>query len=105
MMRALRLERALLACGAIGAPLFVAVFLVEGARRSDYGPPRHPVSSLAVGEYGWVQIANFLITGALMLAFALGLRLALRRYGGGPGQPVLIGLFAVGLIGAGFRSD
>lgn len=33
MMRALRLDRALLACGAIGAPLFVAVFLVEDASR------------------------------------------------------------------------
>jgi hypothetical protein len=101
---------ALLACGAIGAPLFVVVFLIEGAvpaiRAAGYSPLRHPVSSLAIGQFGWMQVANFLVTGCLLVAFAVGLRAALRRYSGGIWAPVLVGLIAVGLIGAGvFTAD
>jgi hypothetical protein len=74
--------KTLLACGAIGGPLFVIAFLVEGAIRADYNVLRHPVSSLALGEGGWMQIVNFIVTGLLMLAFAVGLRRALRPRGG-----------------------
>ncbi|MEN3305424.1 MAG: hypothetical protein V7603_1626 [Micromonosporaceae bacterium] len=101
-----RLTRVQLACGAIGPPLFVVVFLIEGATRPDYHPLRHPVSSLAIADSGWMQRANFVITGLLVLAFAFGLRPALRRYRPGIWAPLLIGLFAIGLIGAGmFTSD
>lgn len=94
-------ERALLACGAVGPPLFVVMFLIEGATRPGYRVMEHPVSSLALGEFGWVQVANFLVTGVLILAFAVGLRPALRRHGGGIWAPLLIGVVGVGLIGAG----
>jgi hypothetical protein len=101
---------ALLACGVIGPLLFVCVFLIEGTvpavRPAGYSALRHPVSTFAIGEFGWIQVANFLLTGALLLAFAFGLRLALRRFGGGIWAPVLFGLIAVGLIGAGvFTAD
>lgn len=105
-MRSSRLDRVLLGCGAVGPPLFVVVFLVEGATRAGYSALRHPVSSLALGDLGWVQRANFLVTGALLLAFAAGLRSAPRRDGGGVAVAVLAGLVAVGLIGAGlFATD
>ncbi|MGP4021387.1 DUF998 domain-containing protein [Saccharopolyspora sp. 5N708] len=97
-----RFERVLLACGAIGPVLFVVAFLVEGAFRADYSPLRHPVSSLSIGESGWTQAANFIVSGLLVLGFAVGLRPALRRIGGGRWAPVLIGLVGAGLIGAGF---
>ncbi|WP_248959218.1 DUF998 domain-containing protein [Sphaerisporangium perillae] len=96
------LQRVLLACGAVGPPLFVLAFLVEGAtRHAGYDPLRYPVSSLAIGPSGWTQTANFLVTGALLLAFSFGLRPAVRRYGGGVWAPLLIGLVSIGLIGAG----
>lgn len=100
---AMRLTRSLLRSGAIAAPLFVVVFTIAGALRPGYDPMRHPVSSLALGPGGWVQTVNFLVTGALMLAFAAGSRHALRQRGG-PGAlwtPLLVGTYAVGLIGAG----
>jgi hypothetical membrane protein len=93
--------KTLLACGAIAGPLFVLVFLVEGATRAHYDPLRHPVSSLAFGDVGWTQRANFLITGLLMLAFAIGLRRALRPLGGPTWGPLLVGAYAIGLLGAG----
>src|SRR6266511_1909264 len=53
------------------------------------------------GGSGWTQRASFVVTGLLILAFAFGLRAALRRYGAGVWAALLIGLFALGLIGSG----
>jgi len=76
-------------------------WLLDGERRPDYGPLRHPISSPAIGGLGWMQHATFIITGLLMLAFTLGLRRALRPRGGSRSGSVLLSAFAVGLIGAG----
>lgn len=97
----MELDRFLLWCGVIGGPLFIVVFLVEGALRPGYNAMRAPVSALALGERGWVQRANFMVTGLLMLACALGLPSALQPYGGSFWGPLLIGSYAIGLIGAG----
>jgi hypothetical protein len=93
--------KTLLACGLIGGPLFVATFLVEGATRTNYDPLRHPVSSLALGDSGWTQTANFIVAGPLTLAFAAGLRRVLRPGKGSTWGPLLVGIWAVGLLGAG----
>jgi hypothetical membrane protein len=98
--------RTLLTCGAIAGPLFTVAWLIEGATRADYSPLRHPVSSLALGEFGWTQVANFVVTGLLTLAFAVGLRRALRPLGGSTWGPLLVAAYAIGLIGAGlFLTD
>jgi hypothetical membrane protein len=98
--------RFLLSCGAVGGPLFVVAFLVEGAVRNGYDPVRHPVSSLALGDDGWTQVANFIVTGLLMLAFAFGVRIALRPGPGSTWGPALIMAYAIGLVGAGvFATD
>ena len=91
--------RAMFVCGMIAGPLFVVVFLIEGATRPDYDPLRHPVSSLALGPFGWTQTVNFIVAGLLTLAFAIGLaRLPGARQKAGA---VLVGIWAVGLVGAG----
>jgi Protein of unknown function (DUF998) len=95
---------ALFVCGVIAGPLFVLVFLIEGAMTPDYDPLRHPVSSLALGPFGWTQTLNFIVVGLLTLAFAVGLvrlRGARQKVGG-----TLVGIWGVGLIGAGaFLTD
>jgi hypothetical protein len=95
------LTKALLACGAIAGPVFTLVWLAAGAARADYDPLRHPISSLAIGEQGWTQTASFFVTGLLVLAFAVGLRRRLSGPGGSRWGPRLIGLMAIGLLGAG----
>jgi hypothetical protein len=65
--------RSLLLAGALAGPLFVVTFLVEGGTRSGYEPLRHPISSLALGPYGWVQVTNFVAGGLLSVALAAGL--------------------------------
>src|SRR5262245_42496719 len=91
----------LLTCGVVAGPLLSLAWLLEGAWRADHDPLRHPISSLAFGEQGWMQRATFIITGLLMLAFTLGLRRALQPRGGWRWGTVLVAAFAVGLIGAG----
>lgn len=91
----------LLVCGAIAGPLFTIAWAVEGVTRANYNPLRHPVSSLELGDFGWTQMANFIVAGLLTLAFAIGLKRALRPFGGSTWGPLLVGAFAIGLLGAG----
>jgi hypothetical protein len=90
--------RGLLACGVAAGPVFVAVFLAEGAVRDGYRPLRHPVSSLALGPRGWLQTGNFAVTGVLVLAAAAGLARAGGPPAGGRAVPALIGAAGAGLI-------
>jgi hypothetical membrane protein len=104
-MASQRTIRRLLLCGVIGPPLFIIAFLVEGATRSGYDAIRMPVSLLSLGELGWMQIANFLVDGALLFLAAVGLRRSLSR--SGPGStvgPGLLGVFAIALVLAGIFS-
>lgn len=93
--------RLLLACGVIGPLLFIVVFLIEGATRPHYSAWHNFVSSLSQGEGGWMQITNFILCGALVLGFAVGLRRVLRSGRGSTWGPILLGIFGLCLIGAG----
>lgn len=105
-MRSLHTQRLLLGCGVLAGPLFTAAHLAASATRAHYSAVRHPISSLAIGEHGWTQTAGFLTTGLLTLAFAAGTWRASRPVGGPVFGPLLIGAWAVGLLGAGlFRAD
>ena len=102
-----RTRTGLLRCGVVAGPLFSSVFLVEGAVRSDYHPLRHPISSLSLGPTGWTQRANFLLTGGLYVAGAVGLWQSRTQPGlDTRAGPILLGTVGIGLIGAGvFRCD
>jgi hypothetical protein len=91
--------RTLVDCGVVMAPLFIATALIEGRRRRHYDPRRHPVSSLALGESGWIQTANFLAGGTLTCLFAIGVRRA-RPKSGSTASPWLLGAAGLGLIGS-----
>ena len=95
------LDRTLLACGAASTPVFYALAALQLALRPSYDIRTQPISFLALGELGWIQVANFLLTGALALAGAIGLRRALHGQRGGTAGPILAGLYGIGMIGAG----
>ena len=93
--------RWLLAGGVIGPVLLVVLFLIEGAIRPDYDPKRVFVSQLSLGEGGWLQIANFVVSGLLIVAFAFGLRRAVSSGRASRWGPILVGLVGLGLIVSG----
>jgi len=93
--------RLLLLCGVIAGPIFTILWFVQGLTRANYDPMQHAISSLSVGELGWIQITNFLLTGSLILASSFALQDALRGPSGSIWGPLLIGLLGAGLIGSG----
>jgi hypothetical protein len=93
--------RLLLACGAIGPLLNLVVLLILGAIRPGYNAWQIPDSSLELGEGGWIQITNYLVTGALLLGFATGLRRVLPTGRGSTWGPILLGIFGLSFIGLG----
>lgn len=93
--------RLLASCGALAAALFAVIALAQAATRQGFDLLRHPVSLLSVGGLGWVQVTNFVVSGALMIACAVGLRLALRGGKAGRWGPILAGAQGIGFVTAG----
>lgn len=95
------MQHLLLLCGVILGPFLIIVILVEGALRKGYYPMRQPGSALAMGPRGWIQQANFFITGTLAFMYALGLHLSLNGFTDSIVLPILVCIFGIGFIGAG----
>lgn len=93
-----------LVAGVVAPLVFTVVWLVDGATRAGYDPMRHQVSLLSLGERGWLQVASFLVTGVLLLAFARGLREVLHDGSAAHVAPGAIAVSGVGLLLAGVFS-
>jgi Protein of unknown function (DUF998) len=96
-----RPTRLLLGAGAAAGPAFAATFLAEGARTPGYDPLRHPISSLALGPRGRVQVANFAVLGAAYLGLAVGLARSQPR----PSRVDSLTAVAVAAAGVGFLAS
>ena len=90
----------LLLCGVVAGPFYLVVGLLQAFTRQGFDIRRHDLSLLSDGDLGWIQIANFAITGLLVIAAAIGLRRSLAVGRGRTWGPILIGLYGVGLLGA-----
>ncbi|GAA0842989.1 DUF998 domain-containing protein [Streptosporangium amethystogenes subsp. fukuiense] len=93
--------RALLTCSVAATTLFAVVSLAQAFTREGFDLTRHPLSMLSTGDLGWLQIANFLVSGALTIAGAIGLRRVLRGTPGGTWAPRLILVNGVAMAAAG----
>ncbi|WP_102145452.1 DUF998 domain-containing protein [Mycobacterium hubeiense] len=101
-----RITKSLLGYGVIAGPIYVIVAAAQMATRDGFDPTRHAVSQLANGDWGWIQIANFLVVGAMTIAAAVGIRRALGRGRTPVWASGLLGAYGVGLVVAGiFRAD
>ena len=83
------------------APSIVLVGLLQILIRPGFDIRRHPLSLMSNGPLGWIQIGNFIVTGSLVIACAVGLRRALFPGTGARWGPLLLGIDGLGLIGAG----
>lgn len=93
--------RTLLACGTVAGPLFVLVVAAQMLTRDGFDITRHPLSLLSLGELGWIQVTNFVVSGTLFVAAAVGMRRAMVEGTGATWGPRLIGLFGSCLVWAG----
>ena len=97
-----RQTRALLICGLIAGPFYIVVGLIQALTRPGFDIMRHDLSLLANGDLGWIQITNLVLSGLLVIAGAVGMRKALQGGRGRTWGPILLGIYGLGLIGAGF---
>jgi len=96
----------LMACGVAAGPVYISVALIQAFTRPGFDLLRHDVSLLSNGELGWVQITNFLVSGLLTMACALGMKRALHSGPASGWGALLVGVYGLGLIGAGiFTAD
>ena len=98
------LVRALLLGGVVAGPLYLVVGLTEAYTRPGFDIRRHDLSLLANGDLGWIHVTLLIVSGLLVIAGAVGMS---RTLASGPGRtsgPLLLGVYGLGLIGAGFFS-
>ena len=94
----------LLTGGILAGPIYILVGTAQILTREGFDITRHPLSMMSLGDQGWVQILNFLVTGLLVIAGAIGLRRVaqadkrLRR------GAVLLGIYGLGVVGGGMSA-
>jgi Protein of unknown function (DUF998) len=96
-----RTTKSLLGYSVLAGPFYVLVVLVQAFTRPGFDLAHDDASLLSNGALGWVQIANFVITGLMVIAFAAGVRRTLHGGFAAAWGPRLLALFGLGLIGAG----
>jgi hypothetical protein len=102
--RAAAVTRSLLGYGVLVGPFYLTVGLVQAFVRDGFDLARHPLSVLANGPGGWVQTANFVLSGLMVVAAAVGFKRVL-----GPRSLAasgFLGAFGASMIVAAvFRAD
>ena len=99
-----KVTKSLLTCGMIAGPLYIIVGLIQMAIRPGFDITQHALSLLSNGDLGWIQILNFLVTGVLLIAGAVGARRVLQSGPGSNWGPRMLGLYGLGLVSAGIFS-
>ncbi|HVO22252.1 MAG TPA: DUF998 domain-containing protein [Candidatus Margulisiibacteriota bacterium] len=98
--------RVLLACGVVGGPLYVMVTLARALTRDGFDMRQHRFTLLTAGDLGWLQQANMVLVGLLVMLFALGVSQVLRTGRGAVWTPRLLGLFGLAyIVGGVLTSD
>lgn len=101
-----KVTRSLLGYGVIAGPIYLVTYLVQGIARDGFDFTVHAASLLTAGDFGWIQVVNFLLTGAMIVAAAVGIRRAMPTGRGRTFGPLLLGVHGVGMFAAGiFRAD
>ena len=99
--RATGVTRSLLGYGVIVGPVYVLTVLAQALLRPGFDLTRDDASLLSNGAFGWIQVVNFVVSGLMVIACALGVRRGLAAGRGATWGPILLGLFGAGLIAAG----
>lgn len=90
--------RSLLGYGVLAGPFFLTVGLIQALVREGYDFGRHALSHLANGPGGWVQTLNFIVSGLMVIAAAVGFARVLRPQSRAAAW--LLGLWGVSMLAA-----
>jgi hypothetical protein len=88
----------------VAGPFYLGVGLIQALVRDGFDLGRHPLSLLANGPGGWVQTANFALSGVMVIAAAVGFSRAMRP--SSRAASWLLGSYGAALLAAAvFRAD
>ncbi|MGH8791729.1 MAG: DUF998 domain-containing protein [Stackebrandtia sp.] len=90
--------RSLLGWGAVAGIFYLVLGVTLGLTRPGFDFGRHALSHLMLGDFGWAQAANLILTGLMTLAAAVGIGRAMRGSRGATAARLLVGVFGVGLV-------
>ncbi|MEU5878745.1 DUF998 domain-containing protein [Spirillospora sp. NPDC047279] len=97
---ATKITLSLLGYGVIAGPVYVTTSVLQGLARDGFSFTHHQWSLLANGPWGWIQTANLIGTGLMIILFGTGL-----HRNGAPAAR-LVAAMGLGMIGAGiFKAD
>ena len=91
----------LLTGGVLAGPIYIIVGIAQILTREGFDITRHPLSFMSLGDLGWIQITNFIVTGLLVIAGAIGMRRLAQadkrlRWGA-----LLLAICGLGILGGG----
>jgi hypothetical protein len=90
--RGAAVTRSLLGWGVVAGPFYLLIGVILGTTRPGFDFTRHALSLLMLGHLGWIQRANVVLTGLMVIAASVGVLRALRS-----GRGLAVGA----LVGAG----
>ncbi len=98
--------RTLLTIAAATGPLFWVAAAMQISLREGFDLRRHPISQLATGDVGVIQMINFIVAGIGALCLALAIRRRITTGVGRRSLAPLVAVFGLGLVASGlFRMD
>lgn len=92
--------RSFLGWGVIAGPFYLLVAVIHALLKPGFDFSRHALSLLMITDTGWIQRANIIVVGLMVIAAAVGFARAIE----GPGRrwlAALVGVYGVALIGSG----
>lgn len=102
--RAAAVTRSLLGYGVVAGVFYLVVGIALALTRDGFDLLRHPLSLLMLGEHGWMQRSNLILTGVMVLAAAYGFVRAMRGATRGPRAGALLMVYGACLIASGIFS-
>jgi hypothetical membrane protein len=92
--------RSLLGWGVVAGPFYLVVAVVHAALKPGFDFSKHALSLLMLTDTGWIQRANLILTGLMVIAAAVGFA---RSMDGSRRRAVAtcVGVFGASMIGSG----
>ena len=85
----------------LSGPIYIIVGIAQLLTRKGFDITRHPLSMMSLGDLGWIQIVNFIVTGLLVIAGAIGMGRLARAGKSSRWGSLLIGIYGLGVLGGG----
>lgn len=93
--------RSLLGWGVVVGAFYLVIGLAQAFVRDGFDLARHQLSLLMLGDFGWVQTVNLILSGLMVLAAAVGFARAMRGTSAAGWAAALLGVFGACLIASG----